>query len=30
MIISFACKETDKIWQGLRSRKLKHYRLITI
>jgi len=22
MIISFACKETEKIWQGVRSRKL--------
>jgi len=22
MIVSFACKETEKIWQGLRSRKL--------
>ncbi len=22
MIVSFACKETEKIWQGVRSRKL--------
>lgn len=22
MIVSFACKETEKIWQGIRSRKL--------